>query len=89
MKFLKANRKASDETPRSAEAEGEVAIPLNRFKEKQVGNDQEMVQSERNSHSIAEGWEKSKKTLSYLYKETYSKPSEQLFPNRRPLSYLN
>ena len=29
-----------------------------------IGNDQEMVQSERNSHS--EGWEKTKMTLNYM-----------------------
>ena len=41
------------------------------------------------------GWGKTKMTLRYLLhlgtyiKKTYSKPSEQLFPNTRPLSYLN
>ena len=55
----------------------------------QVGNDQEMGQSERNSHSINRGVGKTKMTLRYLYQETYRKPSEQLFPDRRPLSHPN
>ena len=37
----------------------------------------------------AEGWEKTKMTLGNYTKKTYCKPSEQLFPNRRPLSYPN
>ena len=32
---------------------------------------------------------KTKLTIRYLYLKTYRKPSEQLFPNRRPLSNLN
>ena len=54
-----------------------------------VGNDQEMARSERNSHSTNRGvGEKTKMTLRYT-KNTYRKPSEQLFPNRRSLSYPN
>ena len=34
-----------------------------------VGNDQEMVQSERNCHSINRGVGKTKTTLMYLYQE--------------------
>ena len=48
-----------------------------------------MVQSERNPHSINRGGERTKLSLKHLYWETYRKPSEQLFPNRRPLSYPN
>ena len=54
----------------------------------QIGNDQEMALSERNSHSTNQGVgkkkkkKKKKKTSRYLYQE-------QLFPNRRPLSYPN
>ena len=32
---------------------------------------------------------KTKLIVRYLYLETYRKPSEKLFPNRRPLSYPN
>ena len=38
----------------------------------QVGNDQEMAQSERNSHSNNRGVGKSKLTLRYLYQENIS-----------------
>ena len=38
----------------------------------QVGNDQEMPQSERNSHSISRGLGKTKMTLRYLYQEDIS-----------------
>ena len=38
-------------------------------KKVQIGNDQEMAQSERNSHSINRGVEKTKMTLKYLYHE--------------------
>ena len=56
------------------------------FQKVQVGNDQEMAQSERNSHSTNRGvGKKTKMTLRYLYQ----KLSEQLFPKRRPLSYPN
>ena len=69
---------------------GGVAMVLDiSCKKVQVGNNQEMAQSERNTHSINRGWEKTKMTLSTYTRKTYSKPSEQLFPNRRPLSYLN
>ena len=60
-----------------------------KMKKVQIGNDQEMAQSERNSHSINRGVGKSKMTLTYVYHEKCRKPSEQLFPNRRPLSYPN
>ena len=48
------------------------------LKKVQVGDDQENVQSERNSHSKNRGGKKIKKK-SYT-KKTYRKPSEQLFP---------
>ena len=38
----------------------------------QIGNDQEMAQSERNSHSINRGVGKTKMTLGYLYHENMS-----------------
>ena len=38
---------------------------------------------------MTEGWEKLKLHLSTYIKKTYCKPSEQLFPNRRPLSHPN
>ena len=41
----------------------------NASKKVQVGNDQEMAQSERNSHSINRGVGKTKMTLGYLYQE--------------------
>ena len=56
----------------------------------QVGNDEEMAQSERNSklHKPRAG-EKIKCHLGTYTKNTYRKPSEQLFPNRRPFCYPN
>ena len=53
-----------------------------------------MIGKWRNQKEIptlqTEGWEKTKMTLMYTYtKKTYRKPIEQLFPNRRPLSYPN
>ena len=39
--------------------------------------------------SQTEDWEKTKLHLGTYTKKTYHKPSEQLFPNRRPLSYQN
>ena len=47
-------------------------------KKVQVGKDQEMAQSEKDSHS-KNRWEKTKPTIRYLYHETYRKPNEQLF----------
>ena len=44
----------------------------NTRKKVQVGNDQEMAQSERNSHSKNRGVGKSKMTLKYLYLEHMS-----------------
>ena len=41
----------------------------NLFKKVQEGNDQEMAQSERNSHSTNRGVGKTKMTLSYLYQK--------------------
>ena len=55
-------------------------------KKVQVGNDQEKAQSE--IHTQKPRWEKTKLTDTYT-KKTYCKLSEQLFPNRQPLSYLN
>ena len=51
------------------------------FKKVQVGNYQEKAQSERNSHS-----KKRRLTSRYTYTKKTCNPSEQLFPNRRPLS---
>ena len=66
------------------------SIPIHDKKCKKVkeGYDQEMVQSERNSHS-KNGL--GKITIRYLYysKKTYRRSSEQLFSNRRSLSYTN
>ena len=42
------------------------------FKKVQIGNDQEMVQSERNSHSSNRGIGKNKLTLKYLFHENMS-----------------
>ena len=54
-----------------------------------VGNEQEMAQSESDSHSKNRGG-KTKLTISYLYfKLTYRKLSEQLYPNWQLLSYPN
>ena len=47
----------------------------------QLGNDQKMAQSERKSHS------KNKLKIGTYTKKKYRKPSEHLFPNRRPLNY--
>ena len=65
----------------------EVVVYVPPRKKVQVGNDQEMVQSERNAHSKNRGVGKTK--LTFRYRKTYRKPSKQLFPNRRPLSYPN
>ena len=58
------------------------------MKKVQVGDDQENAQSERKKKKT-----KSLKKLNcYLCtstKKTYHKPSEQLFPNRRPFIYPN
>ena len=51
-----------------------------------VGNDQEMVQSERYSHSKNRGGGKTKRSGTYTEK-TYRKPSEQLLPIRLALNY--
>ena len=50
----------------------------------QVGNDKEKAQSERNSKSKNRGGRNQIDNL-----VLYRKPSETLFPNRRPLSYPN
>ena len=44
----------------------------NDFKKVQVGTDQEMALSERNSHFINRGVEETKMTLRYLYQENIS-----------------
>ena len=50
-----------------------------------VVNDQETAHSERrNSHSENGDGEITKLTITYHTKKTYRKPSEQLFPIRRP-----
>ena len=51
--------------------------------------DKEKAQSGRNSHSKNRGGKKSKLTIGTYTKKTYCKPNEQLFPNRRPVSYPN
>ena len=62
----------------------------NLSKKVQVGNDQEMVISERNSHSINRGVGKNlKRHLGTYTRKTYSKPSEQLLSKRRSHSYLH
>ena len=67
-----------------------IALSRGHHRNVQVGNDQEMAQSERKSHSINRGvGKKTKITPSTYTKKTYRKPSEQLFPNRRPFSYPN
>ena len=66
-----------------------VFISRTCFHDVSVGNDQDMAQSKRNSHSKNRGMKK-KMTIRYLYFESIDrKPSQQLFPNRRPLSYPN
>ena len=46
-----------------------LAARNNVCRKAQVGNDKEMAQSERNSHSINRGVGKTKITLRYLYQE--------------------
>ena len=59
-------------------------------KKVQVGNDHEMAQSERNSHSTKpRDVKKLKLNIDTYSKKTYHKPSEQIFPNWWPLSYPN
>ena len=61
-------------------------------KKVQVGNDQEKVQSERNSHSKNRGGKKLNGQLGTYTKKTFRKPCEQLFPIRvirQPLSNPN
>ena len=50
-----------------------------------VGDDQEMAQSERNSHSKIRGVGNQVLRTTRIFR----KPSEQLFLNRWPLSYTN
>ena len=53
-------------------------------------NDQEMAKSERNVHSKNRSEKKETKlTIRYYIQKIYRKPSEQLSPNRRSLSYQN
>ena len=58
-------------------------------KKVQVGNDQEKAQSERNCHTKKSRWEKLNQQFDTNTKKPYRKLSEQLFPNRRLLSYPN
>ena len=44
-----------------------VTQSLSYFEKVQVGNDQEMAQSERSLTTKTEGWEKTQLTLRYLY----------------------
>ena len=53
-------------------------------KKVKVGNDQEIAQPERNPHSTNRGVRKKTK-MTFRYRQ----PSEQLFPNKRPLTYPN
>ena len=59
------------------------------IKKVQVGNDQEKTRSEINSHSKNRSGEKLNWQLDTGTLKTHCKSSEQLFPNRWPLSYLN
>ena len=67
----------------------DVTVMKNDNKKIQVGNEQEMAQSERNPAPLTEGWEKTKRHLGTYTKKTHRKLSEQLFPNRRPISLPN
>ena len=58
------------------------------IKEK-VGDDQEMAQPERKSHSKNRGGKKFNTGVRTYIEKIYRKPSEQLFSNRRSLSYPN
>ena len=56
------------------------------IQEGRVGNDQEKAnQNEISTPKTEVG----KPNLTIRFLEKYCKPSEQLFPNRRPLSYSN
>ena len=48
-----------------------------------------MAQSERNFHSKTRGGKNANRQLGTNTKKAYRQPSEQLFPNRRPLSNPN
>ena len=69
-----------------------VWIPLwfniGQVKKVQIGSDQEMAQSELPLH-LPSGGKKLIRQLSTYTMITCRKPSEQLFPYRRPLSYPN
>ena len=76
-------KKTSDSTVHKAiqkhvveHAERDKALKMLRSstasKKVQIGTDQEMTQSERNSHSINRGVGKTKMTLKYLYHENMS-----------------
>ena len=66
-----------------------TASLVSRKKRIKVGTNQEMSQSERNPVSKKLG-EKNLNCQSGTYsKRTYRKPGDQLFFNRRPLSYPN
>ena len=54
----------------------------------QLDNDQEKTQSKRIPTPKTETG-KTKLTIRYFTQRIYHKPSEQLFPNRRPHSYPN
>ena len=64
-------------------------IPEAKHEKVHEGNGQEMVQSERNCHSTNRGVGRREKTKGTYTKKAYRKPSEQLFHNRRTLSYPN
>ena len=53
-------------------------------KKVKVGNDQETMQSKRNSKSKNRGGKKLNWQLVTYTKKTYCKPDKQLFPNRQP-----
>ena len=61
---------------------------LNDRQKVKVGNGLEIEQSERNSHSKNRGGKTNLQSGTYT-KKIDRKPSEQLFPNMRPLSYPN
>ena len=54
-------------------------LPLFKTLKSKLGNDQEMAQSERNSHSKYRSGKKLNKQLGIYTKKTYSKPNGQLF----------
>ena len=66
-----------------------IYIICNQYIKVQVGKDQEMAQSEKDSHSKNRGGKKpNQQSGTYTMKHIVSRMSSY-FPNRWPLSYLN